>query len=94
MDYKKLFRDREKRLKLIHKLAFLPDKLYLKLVFRIKTGRKLNLKNPTGFNEKQNWLKLYDKHPEYTRLVDKLAVRDHISQELGAEYLFPLLGVL
>lgn len=92
MDYKKLFRDREKRLKLIHKLAFLPDKLYLKLVFRIKTGRKLNLKNPTGFNEKQNWLKLYDKHPEYTRLVDKLAVRDHISQELGAEYLFPLLG--
>lgn len=92
MDYKKLFRDREKRLKLIHKLSFLPDRLYLKLVFRIKTGRKLNLKNPTGFNEKQNWLKLYDKHPEYTALVDKLAVRDHIIKELGEEFLFPLLG--
>lgn len=92
MDYKKIFRDRERRLKLIHKLSFLPDKAYLKLVFRIKTGRKLNLKNPTGFNEKQNWLKLYDKHPEYTRLVDKLSVRDYISEEIGAEYLFPLLG--
>lgn len=92
MDYKKIFRDREKRLKLIDKLSFLPDKPYLKLVFRIKTGRKLNLKNPTGFNEKQNWLKLYEKHPEYTQLVDKLAVREHITEKLGEEYLFPLLG--
>ncbi len=92
MDYKKIFRDREKRLKLIYKLSFLPDKLYLKMVFRIKTGRKLNLKNPTGFNEKQNWLKLNDKHPEYTQLVDKLAVREHIEKLLGDGCLFPLLG--
>ncbi len=92
MDYKKIFKDREKRLKLIYKLSFLPDKLYLKFVFRIKTGRKLNLKNPTGFNEKQNWLKLYDKHPEYTALVDKIAVRDHIEKALGDGSLFPLLG--
>ena len=92
MDYKKIFKDTEKRLKLIYKLSFLPDKFYLKFVFRIKTGRKLNLKNPTGFNEKQNWLKLYDKHPEHTPLVDKIAVRDHITKELGEGYLFPLLG--
>lgn len=92
MDYKKIFKDTEKRLKLIYKLSFLPDKFYLKFVFWIKTGRKLNLKNPTGFNEKQNWLKLYDKHPEHTPLVDKIAVRDHITKELGEGYLFPLLG--
>lgn len=92
MDYKKVFKDRERRLKLIYLLSFLPDRLYLKLVFRIKTGKKLNLKNPTGFNEKENWLKLHQKQEEYTRLVDKLAVREHIEACLGDGYLFPLLG--
>ena len=92
MDYKKIFKDREKRLRLIYKLSFLPDVPYLKLVYRIKTGRKLDLKNPKGFNEKQNWLKLHDIHPEYTQLVDKYAVRSYISERLGEQYLFPLLG--
>lgn len=92
MDYKKIFKDREKRLRLIYKLSILPDVPYLKLVYRIKTGRKLNLKNPKGFNEKQNWLKLHDTHPEYTQLVDKYAVRSYISQRIGEQYLFPLLG--
>ena len=92
MDYKKIFKDREKRLRLIYKLSFVPNVPYLKLVYRIKTGRKLNLKNPKGFNEKLNWLKLHDIHPEYTQLVDKYSVRSYISQRIGEQYLFPLLG--
>lgn len=91
-DYKKIFRNREFRLKLINKLSFIPDSWYIRVVYWIKTGKKLNLKNPVGFNEKLNWLKLNDIHPEYTKLVDKLAVRDYISKEIGEEYLIPLLG--
>ena len=58
MDYKKIFKNREFRLKLISCLRFIPTKPYLKLVYKIKTGKKLNLKNPTGFNEKLNWLRM------------------------------------
>ena len=93
IDYKKIFRDREKRLKLIEKLSFIPDVPYLKMVYRIKTGKKLNLDNPKTFNEKLNWLKLHDIHPEYTDLVDKVKVREVIKEKLGEEYLIPLLGV-
>lgn len=93
IDYKKIFRDREKRLKLIKKLSFIPDVPYLKMVYRIKTGKKLNLDDPKTFNEKLNWLKLHDIHPEYTDLVDKIKVREIIKEKLGEEYLFPLLGV-
>ena len=75
-----------------HILSIVPDKLYLKSLYRCLTGRKLNLKNPKTFCEKMQWLKLYDKHPEYTQLVDKLLVRNNVSQILGEEYLIPLLG--
>lgn len=92
IDYRNVIRNRELRLKLIDKLAFIPDEPYLKMVYRIKTGRKLNLKNPVGFNEKLNWLKLHDVRPEYTQLADKLLVREHIRQTLGEDYCIPLLG--
>lgn len=91
-DYKKIFKNREFRLKLIEKLKFIPDKPYLKFVYKIKTGQKLNFKNPVGFAEKLNWLKIYDRHPEHTKLVDKLAVREHIANLIGDEHLIPLLG--
>lgn len=91
-DYKKLIKNRELRLQLIDKLSFIPTKPYLKLVYKIKTGKNLNLDNPVGFNEKLNWLKINDKVSSYTKLVDKLAVRDYIKETAGEEYLFPLLG--
>lgn len=92
LDYKKLIKNRELRLQIIKLLSFIPSEPYLKMVYRIKTGKKLNLKKPVGFNEKLNWLKLHEIHPEYTKLVDKLAVRDYIKEKIGEEYLFPLLG--
>lgn len=91
-DYKKFFRNREFRLKLIQALRFIPDRPYLKLVYWLKTGQHLNLEKPVGFNEKLNWLKLNHIHPEYTMLADKLKVRNIIAEKIGEEYLIPILG--
>ncbi len=91
-DYKKLIKDRELRLKIINLLAFIPHKPYLKMVYRIKTGKKLNLKNPTTFCDKLNWLKLNNIHPEYTDLVDKIKVRDYVNNIMEKDMFFPLLG--
>ena len=76
----------------MYALKFLPDKIYLNLFYFSTTGRFINFKNPKGFNEKQQWLKVNDRRPEYTKLVDKLAVREHIDSVLGEGHLFPLLG--
>jgi len=72
---------------------FVSDKLYLQVQYKIKTGKKLNLKNPKFFSEKIQWLKLYDRNPEYSKLADKYEVRKHISEVIGKDYLIPLLGV-
>lgn len=72
---------------------FLPDKIYLKIRFYLEMGKKLDLKNPQTFNEKLQWLKLYDRNPEYTKMVDKYEVRKYIAEKIGEEYLIPLLGV-
>ncbi len=81
---------------LLNKLCignFLSDRLYLKIKYRLLMGYPLNLKNPQTFNEKLQWLKLYNRNPKYTTLVDKYAVREYIAKTLGEEYLIPLLGV-
>ena len=74
-------------------LNWMSDEAYLKLVYRMRMGKKLNLQAPRTFNEKLQWLKLYDRKPHYTELVDKYEVRKHITELLGEEYLIPLLGV-
>lgn len=91
-DLRKIF-DRDLRAKIMYSLSFLPDKLYLQLFYFSRTGKFINFKNPKGFNEKLQWLKVNEKKLEYGQLVDKLAVREHITKVLGEEYLFPLLGV-
>lgn len=69
------------------------DEIYLKIVYRIAMGKKLDLDDPKTFNEKLQWLKLHNRKPEYTQMVDKYAVREYIAEKLGEEYLIPLLGV-
>lgn len=56
-------------------------------------GKKLDLKNPQTFNEKLQWLKLYDRCPEYTTMVDKYAVKQWVADRIGEEYIIPTLGV-
>ena len=72
---------------------FFPDKLYLKLMFRFKMGHKLDLENPKTFNEKLQWLKLYNRNPLYTSLVDKFSVKERVEKVIGEEYVVPTLGV-
>ncbi|MCI8972006.1 MAG: glycosyl transferase [Lachnospiraceae bacterium] len=73
--------------------SVIPDELYLKLVYRIRTGGKLNLKNPQTFNEKLQWLKLHKRNDLYSIMVDKYRVRKYVADKIGKEYLIPLLGV-
>lgn len=71
----------------------LPDKLYTKIKYRVIMGKPINFKNITTFNEKMQWLKLYDRKPFYTTLADKYQVRKYIEETIGVDYLIPLLGV-
>ena len=73
--------------------SLLPDKIYIKKLYKKLMGKDLNLKNPVTFNEKLNWIKLYDRRPEYTKMADKYLARDYIKEKIGEEYLIPLLGV-
>lgn len=78
---------------LSHFGTWLPDSLYLKIMFRLKMGYKLNLKNPQTFNEKLQWLKLYNRKPEYTRMVDKSEAKTVAENILGKGCVIPTLGV-
>lgn len=70
-----------------------PDERYLRWMFWARMGTRLDLEDPQTFNEKLQWLKLYNRKPEYTVMVDKYKVRDYVAQIIGVEYLIPLLGV-
>lgn len=76
-----------------HLSKFLPDKLYLELQFWVNTGKKLDLKNPKTFSEKLQWLKLYNRNPLYTTLVDKYAVKQYVADKIGEQYVIPTIGV-
>lgn len=73
--------------------CWLPDATYLKLLYRFKMGHQLNLKNPQTFTEKLQWLKLYNRKPEYHTMVDKYAVKQYVANIIGEDYIIPTLGV-
>ena len=70
-----------------------PDKIYIKYKYKRITGQKLNLDKPETFNEKINWMKLYDRNPLYSKLADKYEVREYVSERIGGKYLIPLIGI-
>lgn len=72
---------------------FLDDEHFLRYRFRIVMGKKLDLLNPTTYNEKLQWLKLYDRNPKYTQLVDKVLVKKYVSEIIGEEHIIPTLKV-
>lgn len=71
----------------------IPDRTYLSLKYRANFGKKLNLKTPQTYNEKLQWLKLYDRKPEYTVMVDKYEAKKYVADRIGEEYIIPTLGV-
>jgi hypothetical protein len=62
-------------------------------MFWNRMGYKLSLNNPKTFSEKLQWLKLYDRNPDYTNMVDKYEVKSYVSKVIGDEYIIPTLGV-
>ncbi len=72
---------------------WIPDELYLKLLYRLNQHEKLKLKNPRTFCEKLQWLKLFDRRPEYTGMVDKVEVKKYVAGIIGEEYIIPTIGV-
>lgn len=71
----------------------LSDRMFLKIQFRLKMGYPLNLDNPQTYNEKLQWLKLYNRRPEYTKMVDKYEVKKYVASIIGEEHIIPTLGL-
>lgn len=93
MDYKKIIKSRAMRGKILRLLRFIPDRPMIQLQYRIKMGRKLNLKNPQRFTEKLQWYKLYYRHPDMPRCVDKYDVRRYVEECGLGHILNELYGV-
>lgn len=72
---------------------WMSDEFYIRTLWRMVMGYKLDLRNPKTFNEKLQWLKLYNHNPLYTTLVDKLLVKDWVAEKIGAQYVIPTLAV-
>lgn len=75
------------------RLDFLPDKLFLRIFYWAETGEILHLKHPRNFNEKTQYLKIYDRNPLYTKLVDKYEAKEFAASVMGEEAIFKTLGV-
>lgn len=70
-----------------------PDDIYLKKRYKAFVGNELNLDNPQTFNEKLQWLKIHDRKPIYTTMVDKYEAKKYVAKLIGEEYIIPTLGV-
>ncbi len=90
--YKKIF-NFISQYKIVKLVNLVPDQLYLKLVYWLQTGEKLNFSNPVTYNEKLQWLKIYNRKELYTHMVNKFEVREYVAKIIGEEYLIPLIGV-
>lgn len=69
------------------------DKLYLKNCYRLAMNKKIDIEHPISFNEKLQWLKLYDRKKEYTKMVDKYESKLYVSKIIGEEYIIPTLAL-
>ena len=72
---------------------WISDKTYLKIAYWARMHKRLNLDNPQTFSEKLQWMKLYDRNPLYTKLVDKYEVKPIVEKRIGSQYIIPTLGV-
>lgn len=79
--------------KIKYMLRFLPDGMYIQIYYFAHFKHFANLRNPQTYNEKLNWLKLHDRNPLYTKLVDKFQVKEYVTPIIGQEHIIPTLGV-
>jgi len=92
MDYKKILKTSKSRVAILSALRFLPDSIMLPLQYRVKLGRKLNLKNPQRFTEKLQWYKINYRNPVMHQCVDKYLVREYVKSKGLDSILVPLIG--
>ena len=93
MDYKKIIKSQDTRFKILKLLSFISDKTMIKMQYRMKTGRKLNLKNPERYTEKIQWYKLNYRNPLMTKCADKYTVREYVESKGLGYILNELYGV-
>ena len=93
MDYKKIIKNQELRINILRFTKIIPDKIMIKIQYKIATGRNLNLKRPQRFTEKLQWYKLYYRDNLMTKCADKYAVREYIEKKGYKDILIPILGV-
>lgn len=96
MIFYRFFSDSSIRLGYLTELGLMDkisDEKLLYMKYKSAHKRKPDFDNPTTFNEKLQWLKLHDRKPEYTVMVDKFRVREYIAERIGERYLIPLIGV-
>ena len=92
IDYKKILRSGKSRAVVLNAFSFLPDSVMLPIQYRIKLGRKLNLKNPQRFTEKLQWYKMHYHNPLMHQCVDKYHVRKYVKAKGLSHILIPLIG--
>lgn len=73
--------------------GLLPDRMFIRLTWKSHMDYRLNLRKPRTYNEKLQWLKLHDRRPLYTTLVDKVAVKDWVAARIGESHVIPTIGV-
>lgn len=76
-----------------YNLVKLDDEDFLKILYKKKFNKELNLNDPKSFNEKLQWLKLNDRNPKYTTMVDKYEAKKYVANIIGENYIIPTLGV-
>ena len=72
---------------------FMSDEKYIRWRYSLTFNKKLNLENPKTFNEKLQWLKLYNYNEKQTEMVDKYLAKKYVAKIIGKEYIIPTLGV-
>lgn len=93
---KKLLFNSDQRFLYLNELGLfkgMSDEKYLKKMYKALMKKELNLDNPQTFNEKLQWIKLYDRKPQYTKMVDKYEAKIYVADKIGEKYIIPTLGV-
>ena len=74
-------------------VKLLNDKQYISILYFLNFGKKISFSNPVSFNEKMQWLKLYDRKDIYTTMVDKYDAKKYVANIIGDNYVIPTLGI-
>lgn len=93
---KSFLTDKKYRCSFLNSYGFykhLSDEKLIRKLYKTYFGREIDLENPKTFNEKQQWLKLYDRKAIYTTMVDKYEAKNYVAERIGTEYIIPTYGV-